>query len=80
MQLDGWDRALKVTADGKGLVGHAGAVLLRKAAYTSRYGPHSAAGYVVAHGIPPSLMRTCVPVSRRPSIRGPPGLLEHHGR
>jgi len=32
MQLNGWDRALKVTADGKGLVGYAGAVLLRKAA------------------------------------------------
>jgi Transposase DDE domain group 1 len=32
MQLNGWDRALKVTADGAGLVGHAGAVLLRKAA------------------------------------------------
>ena len=32
MQLNGWDRALKVTADGKGLVGHAGAILLRKAA------------------------------------------------
>jgi hypothetical protein len=31
MQLNGWDHALKVTADGKGLVGHAGAVLLRKA-------------------------------------------------
>ncbi|MCW2931028.1 MAG: family transposase [Actinomycetia bacterium] len=31
-QHDGWDHALKVTADGKGLVGHAGAVLLRKAA------------------------------------------------
>jgi hypothetical protein len=31
MQLNGRDRALKVTADGKGLVGHAGAVLLRKA-------------------------------------------------
>src|SRR3974377_1556217 len=27
-----WDRALKVTGDGAGLVGHAGAVLLRKAA------------------------------------------------
>ena len=26
MQLNGWDRALKVTADGKGLVGHAGAI------------------------------------------------------
>jgi hypothetical protein len=32
MQHNGWDRALKVTADGTGLVGHAGAVLLRKAA------------------------------------------------
>ena len=31
MQLNGWDHALKVTADGKGLVGHAGAILLRKA-------------------------------------------------
>ena len=32
MQHNGWDHALKVIADGKGLVGHAGAVLLRKAA------------------------------------------------
>jgi hypothetical protein len=32
MQHNGWDHALKVTADGAGLVGHAGAVLLRKAA------------------------------------------------
>ena len=32
MQHNGWDHALKVTADGKGLVGHAGAILLRKAA------------------------------------------------
>jgi hypothetical protein len=32
MQDNGWDRALKVTAGGKGLVGHAGAILLRKAA------------------------------------------------
>ena len=31
MQRNGWDRALKVTADGAGLVGHAGAVLPRKA-------------------------------------------------
>ena len=31
-QHNGWDHALKVTADGTGLVGHAGAVLLRKAA------------------------------------------------
>jgi hypothetical protein len=32
MQDTGWDRALKVTGDGEGLVGHAGAVLLRKLA------------------------------------------------
>jgi hypothetical protein len=32
MQHNGWDHALKVAADGAGLVGHAGAVLLRKAA------------------------------------------------
>jgi hypothetical protein len=32
MNLNGWDHALKVTATGKGLVGHAGAILLRKAA------------------------------------------------
>ncbi len=32
MQHNGWDHALKVTSDGAGLVGHAGAILLRKAA------------------------------------------------
>src|SRR6202012_831515 len=32
MQHNGWDHALTVTADATGLVGHAGAVLLRKAA------------------------------------------------
>ena len=32
MKHNGWDHALKVTGDGTGLVGHAGAVLLRKAA------------------------------------------------
>jgi hypothetical protein len=32
MQHNGWDHALKVTDGGTGLVGHAGAVLLRKAA------------------------------------------------
>ena len=32
MQHNGWDHTLKVTAGGTGLVGHAGAVLLRKAA------------------------------------------------
>jgi hypothetical protein len=32
MQHNGWDHALKVTAEGTGLAGHAGAILLRKAA------------------------------------------------
>lgn len=32
MQHNGWDRGLKVTGGGAGLVGHAGAILLRKAA------------------------------------------------
>lgn len=32
MRHIGWDRALKVTADGLSLVGHADAVLLRKTA------------------------------------------------
>ena len=32
MQHNGWAHALKVTADGTGLVGHAGAILLRKVA------------------------------------------------
>jgi hypothetical protein len=27
MQLNGWDHALKVTADGRGLLGHTGAIL-----------------------------------------------------
>ena len=31
-RIRGWDHALKVTGDGEGLVGHAGAVLLRKLA------------------------------------------------
>ena len=32
MQHNGWDHGLKVTGDGAGLVGHAGAILLRRAA------------------------------------------------
>lgn len=32
MKRSGWDRGLKVEASGKGLVGHAGAVLLHRAA------------------------------------------------
>ena len=55
MQRNGWDHALKVTADGKGLVGHAGAILLRKAADqagTHRRPEHGTAedGHVAAAG------------------------------
>jgi len=32
MRHNGWDHALKVTGGGTGLLGHAGAILLRKAA------------------------------------------------
>jgi hypothetical protein len=32
MQHNGWDHVLKVTADGTGLMGHGGGVLLRKLA------------------------------------------------
>ena len=32
MQHNGWDHALKVTGEGEGLIGHAGAILLRKVA------------------------------------------------
>jgi hypothetical protein len=43
MKDTGWDHALKVTGDGEGLVGHAGAVLLRKladqAGLTAALGP-----------------------------------------
>src|SRR6266516_4052066 len=43
MQDTGWDHALKVTAEGEGLVGHAGVLLLRKladqAGLTAALGP-----------------------------------------
>ena len=46
MQDTGWDHALKVTGDGEGLVGHAGAVLLRKLA--DRAGLTGALGLALA--------------------------------
>ena len=62
MQLNGWDRALKVTAGGTGLVGHAGAVLLRKAAdQAGLTGQLSAA--LRKKGSPPLLDRGAVVVS-----------------
>ena len=48
MQDTGWGHALKVTGDGEGLVGHAGAVLLRKladqAGLTAALAPSAGAG------------------------------------
>jgi hypothetical protein len=67
MQHNGWDRALKITADGTGLVGHAGAVLLRKAAdQAGLTGQLSAA--VRKAGMPPLLDRGVVLVSMAVAI------------
>jgi hypothetical protein len=67
MKHNGWDRALKVTADGTGLVGHAGAVLLRKAAdQASLTGQLSAA--MRKKGTSPLLDRGIVLVSLAVSI------------
>ena len=56
MQDTRWDHALKVTADGTGLVGHAGAVLLRKladqAGLTGRAGRGAGADREVPAGRP----------------------------
>ena len=72
MQHNGWDHALKVTADGKGLVGHAGVILLRKAADQSGL----TAGLSAAlrkKGTSPLLDReSCWSRWRRRSRSGPP--------
>ncbi len=62
MQHNGWDHALKVTADGKGLVGHAGAVLLRKAADQAGLTAQLSAA-LRKKGTPPLLDRGLVLVS-----------------
>jgi Transposase DDE domain group 1 len=67
MQHNGWDHALKVTADGTGLIGHAGAVLLRKAADQAGL----TAGLSAAlrrKGASPLLDRGVVPVSLAAAI------------
>jgi hypothetical protein len=67
VKLNGWDHALKVTADGKGLVGHAGAILLRKAADQGGLtGALSAA--LSAKGASPLLDRGVVLVSMAAAI------------
>jgi hypothetical protein len=55
----GWDRGLKVVADGRGLVGHAGAVLLRECA--DRSGLTGAlSGALARRGVPPGWDRGVV--------------------
>jgi hypothetical protein len=67
MQHNGWDHALKVTADGTGLVGHAGAILLRKAAdQAGLTGQLSAA--LRKKGSPPLLDRGIVVLSLAAAI------------
>jgi hypothetical protein len=67
MQRNGWDHALKVTADGKGLVGHAGAILLRKA--TDQAGLTAAlSAALLKKGTSPLLDRGTVLVSMAAAI------------
>jgi hypothetical protein len=62
MQHNGWDHALTVTADGTGLAGHAGGVLLRKLA--DRCGLTAALeGALTQRGMFPQFSRGVVLVS-----------------
>ena len=75
MQHNGWDHALKVTADGTGLVGHAGAVTLRKAAdQAGLTGQFSAA--LREKGTSPLLDRRIVLVSLAAAIALAPQLAQ----
>jgi Transposase DDE domain group 1 len=67
MQHNGWDHALKVTADGTGLVGHAGAVLLRKAADQAGL-TAQLSGALRKNGTSPALDRGTVLVSLAAAI------------
>jgi hypothetical protein len=67
MQHNGWDHALKVTAEGAGLVGHAGAVLLRKAADQAGLTGHLSAA-LRKKGTSPLLDRGTVLVSLAAAI------------
>jgi len=67
MQHNGWDHALKVTVDGAGLVGHAGAVLLRKAADQAGLTAQLSAA-VLRAGMSPLLDRGVVLVSMAVAI------------
>ena len=67
MQDNGWDHALTVTADGNGLVGHAGGILLRKLA--DRCGLTAALeGALTQRGTFPQLSRGVVLVSTAVAI------------
>ena len=72
MQHTGWDHALKVTAGGTGLVGHAGAALPRKAAGQAGLGAGLSAALRKARQSP-VLDRGIVLVSMAAAIAlGPP--------
>ncbi len=82
-QDTGWDRALKVTGDGEGLVGHAGAVLLRKladrAGLTASLGPALARGGkfpLVDRGI--ALVSMAVAIALGATSMNDIALLAHH--
>ncbi len=62
MQHNGWDRALKVTAGGAGLIGHAGAVLLRKAADQAGL-TGQLSGALRKKGTSPAFDRGAVPIA-----------------
>jgi hypothetical protein len=67
MQHNGWDHALKVTADGAGPGGHAGTILLRKA--TDQAGLTAfLSGALRKHGTFPAFDRGIVLVSLATAI------------
>ena len=71
MQDTSWDHALKVTGDGEDLVGHAGAVLLRKLA--DRAGLTAALGPALARpGKSPLIDRGIALVSMAVSLGSAP--------
>jgi hypothetical protein len=85
MQDAGWDHALKVTGDGEGLIGQAGAVLLRKLA--DQVGLTAALGSTLAQagkfplvdrGI--ALVSTAVAIALTATSMSDITLLAHHAR
>jgi len=78
-----WDQALKVTGEGEGLVGHAGAVLLRKVAdrvgLTAALGPTLARPHrfpLVDRGV--ALVSMAVAIALGATSMNDIALLAHH--